>query len=127
MMVFSRLVPSDNAEYTCGFSVIVTKNGKRMQTTFNFDEWLDAADPFDAPNVAGLVDAVEGECEFSGFKAERAPNGKLIVSASGLELKLVLVSKESEEAFVRRIHARYVPSGMSASVAAAIDHLNDHD
>lgn len=98
-----------------------------MSTTFDFDEWLDAADPCDAPNVAGLVKAVEDECEFSGFKAERAPNGKLIVSADGLELKLVLVSKEAEEAFVRRIHARFVPSGMSAGIAAAIDHLNDHD
>lgn len=98
-----------------------------MGTTFNFDEWLDAADPCDAPNVAGLVEAVEREYEFSGFKAERAPNGKLIVSAHGVELKLVLVSKEAEEAFVRRIHARYVPGGMSAGIAAAIDHLNDHD
>lgn len=98
-----------------------------MSTTIDFDEWLDAAYPCDAPNVAGLVEAVEDECEVSGFKAERAPNGKLIVSADGLELKLVLVSKEGEEAFVRRIHARFVPSGMSAGVAAAIDHLNDHD
>lgn len=98
-----------------------------MGTTFEFDEWLDAADPCDAPNVSGLVEAVESESESSGFKAERAPNGKLIVSAHGLELKLVLVSKEAEAAFVRRIHARYVPSGMSADIAAAIDHLNDHD
>ncbi|WP_010459644.1 hypothetical protein [Acidovorax radicis] len=98
-----------------------------MDTTFDFDEWLDAADPCDAPNVAALIEAVESECEFSGFKAERAANGKLIVSAHGLELKLVLVSKEAEEGFVRRIHARFVPSGMSADVAAAIDHLNDHD
>lgn len=50
-----------------------------MTTTFNFDEWLDAAEPCDAPNVAGLVEAVEQECDFSGFKAERAANGKLIV------------------------------------------------
>ena len=98
-----------------------------MGTTFEFDEWLDAADPCDAPNVAGLIEAVEHECEFSGFKAERAPNGKLIVSAHGVELKLVLVSKEAEEAFVRRIHSRFVPSGMSADIAAAIEHLNDHD
>ncbi len=98
-----------------------------MNTTFNFDEWLDAADPCDAPNVAGLVEAVENEFEFSGFKAERAPNGKLIVSAHGVDLKLVLVSKEAEEAFVRRIHARFVPGGMSADLAAAIDHINDHD
>jgi hypothetical protein len=96
-------------------------------TTSNFDEWLDAADPCDAPNVAGLVEAVEDECDFSGYKAERAPNGKLIVSADGLDLKLILVTKEAEEAFVRRIHARCVPSGMSASIVAAIDHLNDHD
>ncbi len=98
-----------------------------MKTTSNFDEWLDAADPCDAPNVAGLVEAVEQECESSGFKAERAPNGKLIVSADGLELKLVLLSKEAEGAFVRRIHARFVPSGMSAEIAAAMDHLNDQD
>lgn len=98
-----------------------------MSTTFEFDEWLDAADPCDAPNVAALVEAVESECEFSGFKAERAMNGKLIVSAHGLELKLVLASSEAEEGFVRRIHARFVPSGMSADIAAAIDHLNDHD
>lgn len=98
-----------------------------MSTTFEFDEWLDAAEPCDAPNVAGLVEAVKRECDFSGFKAERAPNGKLIVAADGLELKLILVSKEAEEAFVRRIHARFVLSGMSASVAAAVDHLNDHD
>ena len=98
-----------------------------MSTTFEFDEWLDAAEPCDAPNVAGLVEAVEGECDFSGFKAERAPNGKLIVSADDLELKLILVSKEAEKAFLRRIHARFVPSGMSAGVAAAIEHLNDHD
>lgn len=98
-----------------------------MSTTFDFDEWLDAADPCDAPNVAGLVEAVERECDFSGFKAERAPNGKLIVSADRLELKLILVTKEAEEAFVRRIHARFVPRGMSAGIAAAIDHLNDHD
>lgn len=98
-----------------------------MNTTFNFDDWLDAADPCDAPNVAGLVEAVELERDFSGFKAERAANGKLIVSADGLDLKLVLVSKEAEEAFVRRIHARFVPSGMTADVAAMIDHLNDHD
>lgn len=101
--------------------------GIQVSTTTNFDEWLDAADPCDAPNVAGLVEAVEDECEFSGFKAARAANGKLIVSADGLELDLVLVSKEAEEAFVRRIHARYVPSGMSAGIAAAIDHLDDHD
>ena len=98
-----------------------------MSTTTDFDEWLDAADPCDAPNVAGLVEAVEREYEFSGFKAERAPNGKLIVSADGLDLKLVLLSKEAEKAFVRRIHGRYVPSGMSAATAAVIDHLNDHD
>jgi hypothetical protein len=98
-----------------------------MRKTFDFDEWLDAADPCDAPNVAGLVEAVELECDFSGFKAERAANGKLIVSADGLDLQLVLVSKDAEEAFVRRIHARFVPSGMSAGIAAMIDHLNDHD
>lgn len=98
-----------------------------MSTTFDFDEWLDAADPCDAPNVAGLVEAVERECSFSGFHAERAPNGKLIVSADGLDLKLVLVSKKVEEAFVRCIHARFVPRGMSAGTAAMIDHLNDHD
>ena len=98
-----------------------------MSTTTNFDEWLDAADPCDAPNVAGLVEAVESECDSSGYRAERAANGKLIVSAQGLELKLVLVSKEAEDGFVRRIHARFVPSGMSADIAAAIDHLNDHD
>lgn len=98
-----------------------------MSTTFNFDEWLDAADPCDAPNIAGLVEVVEHEGEFSGFKAERAPNGKLIISADGLELKLLLASKEAEAAFVRRVHARFVPNGMHASIAAAIDHLNDHD
>lgn len=98
-----------------------------MATTLNFDEWLDAADPCDAANVAGLVEAVQDERDFSGFKAERAPNGKLIVSAQGVELKLVLVSKEAEEGFVRRIHARYVPDGMDASIYAAVEHLNDHD
>jgi len=98
-----------------------------MGTTFNFDEWLDAADPCDAPNVNGLVEAVESECDFSGYRAERAANGKLIVSAQGLELKLVLASKEAEDGFVRRIHARFVSSGTSADIAAAIDHLNDHD
>lgn len=98
-----------------------------MGTTFEFDEWLDAADPCDAPNVAALVEAVESEGEVSGFKAERAPNGKLIVSAHGLDLKLVLISKEAEEGFVRCIHARFVPSGMSADIAAAVDHLNDHN
>lgn len=98
-----------------------------MGTTFDFDEWLDAADPRDAPNVAALIEAVESECEFSGFEAERATNGKLIVSALGLELKLVIISKKAEEEFVRRIHARFVPSGMSADIVAAIDHLNDHD
>lgn len=104
-----------------------SRDEENVSTTFDFDEWLDAADPCNAPNVAGLVEAVEGECDFSGFKTQRAPNGKLIVSADGLELKLILVSKAVEEAFVRRIHARFVPSGMSAGVAAAIDHLNDHD
>lgn len=98
-----------------------------MSTTINFDEWLDAAEPCDAPNVAGLVEAIECESDFSGFKAERATNGKLIVSANGLDLKLVLVSKEAEEAFLKRIHARYVPRGMTAGVAAMLDHLNDHD
>jgi len=98
-----------------------------MSTTFDFDEWLDAADPCDAPNVAALVEAVESECVSSGFKAERATNGKLIVSAQGLDLKLVLISKEAEEGFVRCIHARFVPSGMNADTAAAIDHLNDHE
>ena len=98
-----------------------------MSTTFNFDEWLDAADPCDAPNIAGLVEAVKRECEFSGFKAERALNGKLIVSAHRLKLKLILTTKEAEEAFIRCIHARLVPSDMSAEIAASIDHLNDHD
>lgn len=77
--------------------------------------------------MAGLVEAVEREYEFSGFKAERAPNGKLIVTATGVDLQLVLVSKEAEAGFVRRIHARFVPSGMSADVAAAIEHVNDRD
>lgn len=98
-----------------------------MEVTFQFDEWLDAADPCDAANVAGLVEAVTQEREFSGFKAERAPNGKLIVSAHGLDLKLILISKDAEEAFVKCIHARFVPSGMSASIAAAVEHHNDHD
>jgi len=98
-----------------------------MQSTTNFDEWLDAADPCDAANVAGLVEAVEGELHFSGFKAVRAANGKLIVSAEGLDLSLILVSKEAEEAFVRRIHGRYVPDGMHASIYAAVEHHNDHD
>jgi hypothetical protein len=98
-----------------------------MDTTFDFDEWLDAADPCDSANVAGLVEAVEGECEISGFKVERAANGKLIVSAHGLDLKLVLVSKKAEEGFIGCIHARYVESGMSAEIQAAIDHVNDRD
>lgn len=98
-----------------------------MPSTFSFDEWLDAADPCDAANVAGLVEAVRDECAFSGFKAERAPNGKLIVSATGLDLQLVLVSAEAEEAFIRCIHARYVPSGMSADVHAAVAHHMDRD
>ncbi len=98
-----------------------------MEKTFNFDEWLDAAEPCDAANVAGLVEAVSHECDFSGFKAERAPNGKLIVTAHNLDLCLILVSKEAEEAFVRRIHGRYVPDGMDASIYAALEHINDHD
>lgn len=98
-----------------------------MTTTFDFDDWLDAADPCDAANVAGLVEAVRNETDFSGFKAERASNGKLVVSADGLELKLILVSKEAEDAFVRRIHGRYVPSGMDAGVYAAVEHHNDRD
>lgn len=98
-----------------------------MSTTFEFDEWLDAAEPCDAANVAGLVEAVRNETDFSGFKAERASNGKLIVSADGLELKLILVSKEAEGGFVRRIHGRYVPSGMDASVYAVVEHHSDHD
>lgn len=93
-----------------------------MPITTNFDEWLDAADPCDAANVAGLVEAVEGECEFSGFKAQRAKNGKLIVSAHGLGLQLILMSKAAEDAFIRSIHGRYVPGGMQAGVFAAIDH-----
>jgi hypothetical protein len=98
-----------------------------MTTTFDFDEWLNAADPCDAANVAGLVQAVEGECEFSGFKAERAKNGKLIVSADGLDLKLILSTKKAEEGFVSCIHARYVEPGMSAEIQAVIEHLNDRD
>lgn len=98
-----------------------------MPTTFNFDEWLDAADPCDAANVAGLVEAVRDECEFSGFKAERAPNGKLIVSAHRLDLQLVLVSKDAEEAFIRCIQGRYVPGGMSAETYAAVSHQMERD
>ncbi|NDI85074.1 hypothetical protein [Undibacterium crateris] len=98
-----------------------------MQSTTNFDEWLDAADPCDAANVAGLVEAVESESEFSGFKAVRAKNGYLIVTADGIDLKLVLVSKGAEDGFVQRIHGRYVPDRMSASVYAAIEHQNDKD
>ncbi|MCD5326720.1 hypothetical protein ACFFU8_18360 [Chromobacterium piscinae] len=98
-----------------------------MQPTTNFDEWLDAADPCDAANVAGLVEAVERECEFSGFKAERAKNGKLIVTAQGLDLELLLVTKTAEEAFLRRIHGRYVPGGQDAGIWAAIEHQNERD
>ena len=98
-----------------------------MKTTTNFDEWLDAVNPCDAANVTGLVEALKDECEFSGFKAERAANGKLIVSAGRLKLQLVLVSKKVEEAFIRCIHGRYVPGGMEVSVYAAIEHFNDHD
>lgn len=95
--------------------------------TTSFDEWLDAADPCDPANVAGLIEAVEGECEFSGFKAERAPNGKLIVSAHGLDLKLLLVSKEAEAAFVRSIHGLYVPDGQPAGWYAAVMHQAERD
>lgn len=98
-----------------------------MPTTFNFDEWLDAADPCDAANVAGLVKAVRDACEFSGFKAERAQNGKLIVSAHRIGLQLVLVSKEAEEAFIRCVQGRYVPSGMSAEIYAAVSHQAERD
>jgi hypothetical protein len=98
-----------------------------MDTTFDFEEWLDAADPCDSANVAGLVQAVEGECEFSGFKAERAANGKLIVSAEGIDLKLILSTKKAEQGFIGYIHVRYVESGMSAEIQAAVDHLNDRD
>ncbi|MFZ6731203.1 hypothetical protein ACO0LG_04685 [Undibacterium sp. Ji42W] len=98
-----------------------------METTSNFDEWLDAVDPCDAANVAGLVDAVERECDFSGFKAERAKNGKLFVTAHGIDLKLILLSEDAEKAFVRYIHGRYVPDGMDARVYAAVEHHNDSD
>ncbi|KAF0813920.1 hypothetical protein IGB42_01599 [Andreprevotia sp. IGB-42] len=98
-----------------------------MSSTTNFDEWLDAADPCDPANVAGLIEVVELEGEFSGFKAERAKNGKLIISAEGLELKLVLVSKEAEAAFVRSIHGRYVPDGIPAGIYAAIQHDMEKD
>lgn len=47
------------------------------------------------------------------------------MSADGLDLKLILVSKETEEGFLRRIHGRYVPSGLDASVYAAVEHHND--
>lgn len=36
-----------------------------MTVTFEFDDWLDAADPCNAANVAGLVEAVRTETEFS--------------------------------------------------------------
>ncbi|MEN6079299.1 hypothetical protein [Chromobacterium piscinae] len=98
-----------------------------MQTTTDFDEWLDAADPCDAANVAGLVHAVERECDFSGFKAERAKNGKLIVTASRLDLALLLTTKTAEEAFVRRIHGRYVPGHLDAGIWAAVEHHNERD
>lgn len=98
-----------------------------MPTTTDFDEWLDAAEPCDAANTAGLVEAVECECEFSGYKAERAPNGKLIVSADDLDLKLILLSKKAEEGFIARIHGRFVGSGMRAGVQAAVEHMNSKD
>lgn len=98
-----------------------------MATTMDFDEWLDAAEPCDAANVAGLVEAVTGEREFSGFKAERASNGKLVVSADDLDLKLILVSSEAERGFIGRIHSRFVERGMSAEVYAAIEHVNARD
>ncbi|WP_426078262.1 hypothetical protein [Janthinobacterium sp. PSPC3-1] len=98
-----------------------------MDTTFDFEEWLDAADPCDSANVAGLVEAVEGECEFSGFKAERAANGMLIVSADSTDLKLILSTKKAEEGFIGYIHVRNVEPGMSAEIQAAVDHLNERD
>lgn len=98
-----------------------------MTTTTNFDDWLDAADPCDAANVAGLVEAVDREIDFSGFKAERAANGKLIVSADGLDLKLILVSEAAKEGFIGCIHARYVEPGMSAEIQAVVEHLNERD
>jgi len=98
-----------------------------MDSTTNFDEWLDAADPCDAANIAGLVTAVEQECEFSGFKAIRASNGKLIVTARDVDQKLILVSDVAKDAFIRCIHGRFVPDGMDAEIYAAVEHHNDAD
>jgi hypothetical protein len=106
---------------------VVLASEDTIDTTFDFEEWLDAADPCDSANVAGLIQAVEGECEFSGFKAERAKNGKLIVSAQGVDLQLILSTKKAEEGFIGYIHVRYVEPGMSAEIQAAIDHVNDRD
>lgn len=98
-----------------------------MATTIVFDDWLDAAEPCDPANVAGLVEAVAGEREFSGYKAERVSNGKLIVSADDLDLKLILVLSEAERGFIGRIHSRFFERGMSAEVYTAIEHLNARD
>jgi len=81
-------------------------------TTTNFDEWLDAADPPGFEGVFALHEAVSGETEFASYKCERALNGQLIVSAPRLPLKLRLVNGAAKEGFLKCIHARYVDSGM---------------
>ncbi|WP_370679392.1 hypothetical protein [Comamonas sp. GB3 AK4-5] len=83
-----------------------------MQSTTNFDSWLDEINISDPADVYALHTAIDGETWFASFEAKRAPNGKLIVTAPGESTALVLVSDHAKESFLNLLCAQYVEGGM---------------
>lgn len=80
-------------------------------TLTDFDEWLDGAVQTDVEDVYALHEAVDGETEFAQYKAERAPNGQLLVSYGDDSPWLRLSTEEAKQGFLRRLGGRYVGEG----------------
>ncbi len=75
-------------------------------TLTDFDEWLDGAVQTDVEDVYALHEAVDGETEFAQYKAERAPNGQLLVSYGDDSPWLRLSTEEAKQGFLRRLGGR---------------------
>lgn len=97
------------------------------RSTTNFDGWLDEVNLDNYADVYALHETIEGETSFASFKAERAPNGKLIVTAPGVDNTLVLTSEKAKHALIDLICARHVEPGMQIGAWYAMHHHNESE
>jgi len=77
-----------------------------MSKTIDFQEWLDGLDDDDIESIYYLYESIVNEDSYGQFEATR-DGDKLTVSEQDRDEKLLLVSEDAKNAFLKKLDEEY--------------------